>query len=94
VDSSQEVPLRGPRERAEEATSLLGHAVFGEAVTSLRRSILEGILAAPAGSEEVVKLHHKAKLLDELVGELKAMTVQVRMMRKQRQERGGYGGIR
>lgn len=60
------------RERAEEAQSLLGHPVFDEAVKGLRRSIVERLLVLPAGDLRVPEMHTKAKLLDELVGELRS----------------------
>lgn len=60
-------------ERAQEAQSLLSHPIFGEAVLILRRSLLERMLAQPAGAPSVIELHTKAKLLDELVGELRVI---------------------
>jgi hypothetical protein len=60
-------------ERAQEAQSLLSHPIFGEAVLILRRSLLERLLAQPSGSPSVTELHTKAKLLDELVGELRVI---------------------
>lgn len=81
--SSQEIPsdLRGAQERSEEARSLLGHAIFGEAVQSLRRSILERLLALPAGDPRVAEVHMQAKVLDEVVGELRAMVAEIKFKR-------------
>lgn len=70
------------RDRAEEAQSLLGHAVFGEAVQGLRKSLLERMIAAPAGDPSIVALHTKAKLLDELVGELRSYVAATKVRRK------------
>lgn len=71
------------RDRAEEAQSLLGHAIFNEAVAGLRRSIVERILAAPVGDPKVVELHTKAKILDELVGELRSYVSATKVRRQQ-----------
>jgi hypothetical protein len=85
VASSQ--ATRSPVERAQEAESLLGHAIFGEAVLELRRSIFERLLAQPIGSDEVVTLHMKAKLLDELVGELRSVVNAIRVRQPQKERR-------
>jgi len=75
------------RDRAEEAQSLLGHAVFDEAVKGLRRSLMERLITAPAGSPEVAALHTKAKLLDELVGELRSYVAATKVRRKSFEQR-------
>jgi hypothetical protein len=78
--SSQEA--RSAAERAQEAQSLLGHIVFGEAVTQLRRTILERLLALPAGSPDVPVLHMKAKMVDEIVGELRSIANEIKFRRQ------------
>jgi len=79
-------PLR-ERDRAEEAQSLLGHDVFNEAVQGLRRALMERLIAAPALSPEVQALHTKAKLLDELVGELRSYVAATKVRRKSFEQR-------
>lgn len=69
-------------DRAQEAQSLLGHAVFDEAVKGLRRSIIERLLVLPAGDPKVVEMHTKARLLDELVGELRSYVAATKVRRR------------
>ena len=70
------------RDRAQEAESLLGHKIFAEAVAQVRANILVTILASPINDPGILKLHTKAKVLDELVGELKTMVTDLKMARK------------
>jgi hypothetical protein len=70
------------RDRAQEAESLLGHKIFAEAVAQVRSSILIRILASPINDPEILKLHAKAKALDELIGELKTMVTDLKMAKK------------
>lgn len=79
-----EIPseIRGPQERSEEARSLLGHVVFAEAVATLRRTILERLIALPAGDPRVAEVHMQAKVLDEVVGELRRTVAEVKFRRK------------
>jgi hypothetical protein len=59
-------------ERAGAAQQQLFDPVFQEAVSSLRRTLVERLLVLPAGDPRVAELHTMAKLLDELVGELRS----------------------
>jgi hypothetical protein len=74
-------------ERASNAQELLGYPVFQEAVTSLRRTLVERLLVLPAGDPKVVELHTMAKLLDEVVGELRSYVAATKV-RRQGTERG------
>lgn len=67
------------RDRAQEAESLLGHRIFAEAVAQVRSGILVQILAAPVNDPRILTLHSKAKVLDELIGELKTMVTDLKM---------------
>lgn len=80
-------------DRAREAGSLLGHRVFVEAVAGLRRSIIERLLVLPAGDPKVSELHTKAKVLDELVGELRSYVAATKV-RRHGQERVTDDGFR
>lgn len=66
-------------DQAKEAESLLGHKIFHAAVMELRRTLVLQILACPIGDTRITALHTKAKLLDELVGELKSIANAVKM---------------
>lgn len=70
------------RDRAQEAESLLGHRIFNDAVAQVRAGILVRILALPINDPEILRLHAKAKALDELIGELKTMVTDLKMARK------------
>lgn len=70
-------------ERAQEAQSLLSHPIFGEAVTALRRSLLERLLAMPAGDPKVQELHTMAKLLDQIVGELRVIANDLKFKKRE-----------
>jgi hypothetical protein len=50
-------------------------------VLELRRSILQRLLALPAGDPKVTELHTKAKLLDEIVGELRSYVNEIKFRR-------------
>jgi len=69
-------------DRAKEAESLLGHRIFNEAVAKVRANILVRILAAPINDPAILQLQAKAKVLDELIGELKTMVTDVKMAKK------------
>jgi hypothetical protein len=82
VDSSTEDrPRQSREERSQEAESLLGHAIFKDAVLQLRRSIFERLIALPAGDPKVVELHTRAKVLDEIVGELRTIANEIKFRR-------------
>jgi len=51
-------------------------------VTQLRRNLLERLLALPAGSPEVIPLHMRAKMLDELIGELRSIANAIKFRRQ------------
>jgi len=51
-------------------------------VKSLKRTIFEKLLALPAGDQKVVELHTKAKLLDEVVGELRSIANDIKFRRQ------------
>ena len=70
------------QDRAREAESLLGHRIFGEAVINMRRSIVERWLALPIGDPKLLELHMKAKVLDELVGELRSFVTEIKIRRQ------------
>lgn len=70
-------------ERAQEAQGLLGYPIFGEAVTALRRSLLERLLTLPAGDPKVSELHTMAKLLDQLVGELRVIANDMKFKKRE-----------
>ncbi|MET0167724.1 MAG: hypothetical protein ABW318_22350 [Vicinamibacterales bacterium] len=59
-------------ERAAAAQQQLFDPVFQEAVTALRRTLVERFLALPVGDPKVVEVHLMTKALDELVGELRS----------------------
>ncbi len=69
-------------EHAKEAESLLGHRIFGAAVSELRRTLVLQILACPVNDSKILQIHAKARLLDELVGELKSIANEIKMNRK------------
>ena len=70
------------QDRAADAGSLLGHKIFQEAVASLRESILTRLLLLPVGDPKVVELHAKAKLIDEVVAELRSFVTDLKMAKK------------
>ena len=49
----------------------------------LRRDILAKLLSLPAGDPKVIELHTKAKLLDELVGELRSIANDIKFRRSE-----------
>ena len=69
-------------DRAKEAESLLGHKIFGAAVAELRRSLVLQMLACPMNDPKLLIIHGKAKLLDELVGELKSIANEIKIARR------------
>lgn len=69
-------------ERAQDAQSLLGHRIFGTALVALRTRYMDQIAALPVGSEKIIPLHTKLKLIDEVVGELQAVVVDAKIDRK------------
>lgn len=69
-------------DRAAEAQSLLGHRIFGEALASLRLRYMDQIAALPVGSDKIIPLHTKLKLIDEFVGELGAVVADAKIDRK------------
>ncbi len=70
------------RDRAQEAESLLGHRIFADAVAQVRAGILVNILASQVNDPAILTLHMKAKVLDELVGELKTMVTDLKMAKR------------
>jgi len=60
----------GPRERAEEAKTLLGSAIYGMAIVALRRSYMDELIGLAPGDPKVTVLHVKLKLLDDVTGQL------------------------
>lgn len=68
-------------ERSQEAESLLGHAIFKEAVTAYRREILERLLATAAGDPKVIELHMEAKVLDKVQGTLRSIANEIKFRR-------------
>ena len=71
------------RDRAEEAESLLGHRVFGEAVNQLKQDILQRIESEPIGSPHLSVLHMKLKPVDEVAGMLRAFVADYRLRPKE-----------
>lgn len=69
-------------ERANDAQSLLGHRIFGEALARLRTRYMDQIAALPVASDKIIPLHTKLKLIDEFVGELQAVVVDAKIDRK------------
>lgn len=69
------------QDRAQEAESLLGHKIFGEAVRNLRTDLMLRLLALPVNDPKVMELHTKAKMLDELVGALRSFVNAVKTKR-------------
>ena len=67
------------QDRAADAGSLLGHRIFQDAVTSLRTGLVLQLMALPLNDPKVFELHAKAKLIDELVGELQAFVADAKM---------------
>lgn len=70
------------QDRASEAGSLLGHKVFAEAVEGLKLTYMQRLIALPVGDPKIVELHAKARMLDELVGELRSMVSDLRFAKK------------
>lgn len=62
----------GPRERAEEARSLLGSPIYGMAVTALRADYVEALERLPINSPELVGIHAKLKVIEEIAGKLQS----------------------
>lgn len=71
------------QDRAQQAESLLGHAIFNEAVEELDAKYLEQLRLQPINSTKVLEIHAKIKVLQEIVGELRSMVTDVKMARKQ-----------
>ena len=71
------------QDRAQQAESLLGHAIFNEAVEELEAQYLEQLRLQPINSPRVLELHARLKVLQEIVGELRSMVTDVKMARKQ-----------
>lgn len=69
-------------ERAQDAQSLLGHRIYGEACAQLRVRWLEAIAALPIGSPKVTEYHTKLKVLDEINGEMGAIIADAKIDRK------------
>jgi hypothetical protein len=75
------------QDRSAEAGSLLGHKIFGESIAALKQSYSDQIAAVPLGqTDKLVALHTKLKLVDEIVGELKATVNAVRLAAKSQTE--------
>lgn len=70
------------RDRAREAHSLLGHSIFNAAVDQLKQTYMQRLLALPAGDPKVIELHAKARMIDELVGELRSMVNDLKFAKK------------
>ena len=68
-------------DRARDAQDILTSPIFVEAVKELRRSIVEQLLAKPAGDPQVLELHTEAKLVDKLVGELRRYVSEIKVRR-------------
>jgi len=60
----------GHKERAEEARAVLGSPIYGLAVEELRQAYRQELEALPIGSQSVVIVHAKLKVLDEVSGAL------------------------
>ena len=69
------------KDRAQEAESLLGHRIFGEAVQQLRETYLGQIEALPVNAPGLIHLHTKLKVLAEVVGELRSISADPRFAR-------------
>lgn len=66
-------------EQAREAESLLGYRVFQVAVDKMKENLVNAMVALPAGDPRLSIQHLKLKLLDEVVAELKSITVRLKM---------------
>lgn len=73
------------QDRAQEAGSLLGHKVFGEAIEELKKDYFIQITELPVGSPKVLEIHAKIRLLDEVVGELKSIVADYEFRRRREQ---------
>ncbi len=62
----------GPRERAEEARTLLGSPIYGMALKALREEYVERLQSLPLSSPDLVGVHAKLKVLDEIGGKLQS----------------------
>jgi hypothetical protein len=60
----------GHKERAEEARSILGSPIYGLAVEELRATYRRELESLQIGSPNVVVVHAKLKVLDEVSGAL------------------------
>lgn len=69
-------------ERAQEAQAFLNWPIFGEVVATVRRDIVERMLALPVGAPELALVHMEAKTLDKLLGTLRVVANDVKI-RKQ-----------
>lgn len=66
------------KDRAQEAESLLGHRIFGEAMLQLKASWHDQIDAMPLNSPQLSIIHTKIKVLEEIVGELRSIVADAR----------------
>lgn len=60
----------GPREKAEEARSLLGSPIFGVACGDYRRALMDKMLTLTPGDPAVTMLHIELKMIDQVIGQL------------------------
>ena len=75
-------------DRAKEAESLLGHAVFGEAVRAVRQNYLTEMEACPLGQAERLALAHtKIKVLGDVVSALQTMVADYKFAIKRQKEK-------
>jgi hypothetical protein len=75
-------------DRAKEAESLLGHAIFGEAVRALRQDYLNRMEACPPGQSEALLYNHtKLKVLSEVVTSLQTFVNDYKFAAKKQHER-------
>lgn len=72
-------------DRAKEAESLLGHAIFGDAVRALRTTYLAEMEACPIGNAERLALAHvKLRVLADVVSALQMMVADYKIAAKQK----------
>lgn len=60
-------------ERAAEATFLVNHPLFKEAIATLRARYVDEIAATMTGSQEMISAHAKIKVLQDVCAHIKSI---------------------
>jgi hypothetical protein len=78
-------------ERAADAQAQLFDPIFQEAVTNLRRTLVERFLALAPGDPKVSEVHLMTKALDLVVGELRSYVAATKVPAQGTVKRGNDG---